>query len=45
MKMFPGYIYLFKKVCVGLVGWFLCALLFPKIIFSMKGCYGGFQGT
>ena len=29
----------FKKVCVGFVGWFFCALLLLKIIVSMKMCY------
>ena len=33
--------YLFFKVCVGFVGWFLSALLLLKIIFNMKKCYVG----
>ena len=36
---------LLKKVCVGFVGWFLCALLLLKTIFSMKKCYAGVLGN
>ena len=42
--MFPGYIYFFKKVCMGVVRWFLSTLLLLKIIVCMKRCYVGVLG-